>query len=74
MVQVIEPPVVSSGYVVRRCLDGTVRWHSGLEIDGTPTPALFVAVALRGDLLIGMVDGRIPECSVRRVRAVRSGE
>ncbi|MER5601852.1 hypothetical protein [Streptomyces sp. NPDC002265] len=57
---------MSSGYVVRRCLDGTVRWCIGLEIDGAPTTALCVAVALHGDLLVGMVDGRIPECSVRR--------
>ncbi|OIJ63607.1 PQQ-binding-like beta-propeller repeat protein [Streptomyces mangrovisoli] len=46
--------------------DGTVRWQTRLEIDGTPTTALSLAVAPRGTLLVGTVDGRILECSVRR--------
>lgn len=46
--------------------DGTVRWHTGLEIDGTPTTALSLAVTPHGHLLIGTVDGRILECSVRQ--------
>ncbi|MER5381975.1 PQQ-binding-like beta-propeller repeat protein [Streptomyces sp. NPDC002688] len=45
---------------------GSVRWHTELDIDGTPTTALSLAVAPRGHLLIGTVDGRILECSVRQ--------
>ncbi|MFF2365274.1 PQQ-binding-like beta-propeller repeat protein [Streptomyces sp. NPDC058122] len=46
--------------------DGTVRWRTELEIDGTPTTALSLAVTPHGHLLAGTVDGRILECSVRR--------
>lgn len=42
--------------------DGSVRWHTELEIDGAPTTALSLAVAPQGHLLIGTVDGRILEC------------
>ncbi|MER5473538.1 PQQ-binding-like beta-propeller repeat protein [Streptomyces sp. NPDC002685] len=45
--------------------NGSVRWHTELDIDGTPTTALSLAVAPQGHLLIGTVDGRILECSVR---------
>ncbi|MEU9314993.1 PQQ-binding-like beta-propeller repeat protein [Streptomyces sp. NPDC048295] len=45
--------------------DGSVRWHTDLEIDGAPTTALSLAVAPRGNLLIGTVDGRILECPPR---------
>ncbi|MET7529775.1 PQQ-binding-like beta-propeller repeat protein [Streptomyces goshikiensis] len=42
--------------------DGSVRWHTELEVDGAPTTALSLAVAPQGHLLIGTVDGRILEC------------
>lgn len=42
--------------------DGTVRWHTELEVDGALTTALSLAVAPQGHLLIGTVDGRILEC------------
>ncbi|MFD8734171.1 PQQ-binding-like beta-propeller repeat protein [Streptomyces sp. NPDC059618] len=45
--------------------DGTVRWHTELAVDGTPTAALSLAVTPHGSLLIGTVDGRILECAVR---------
>ncbi|MFE2296702.1 PQQ-binding-like beta-propeller repeat protein [Streptomyces sp. NPDC059445] len=45
---------------------GTVRWRTELEIEDTPTTALSLAVTPDGHLLIGTVDGRILECSVRR--------
>ncbi|MFF3446426.1 PQQ-binding-like beta-propeller repeat protein [Streptomyces sp. NPDC002667] len=45
--------------------DGTVRWHTELAVDGTPTTALSLAVAPDGNLLIGTVDGRILEYAVR---------
>jgi hypothetical protein len=45
--------------------DGSVRWHTELEVEGAPTTALSLAVAPRGHLLIGTVDGRILECSPR---------
>ncbi|MGQ4379252.1 PQQ-binding-like beta-propeller repeat protein [Streptomyces sp. SAS_267] len=45
--------------------DGTVRWHTELKIDGTPTTALSLAVTPHGHLLVGTVDGRILECAVR---------
>lgn len=45
--------------------DGSVRWHTELEVDGAPTTALSLAVAPQGHLLIGTVDGRILECSPR---------
>lgn len=45
---------------------GTVRWRTELEIEDTPTTALSLAVTPNGHLLIGTVDGRILECSVRR--------
>ncbi|MFC8660756.1 PQQ-binding-like beta-propeller repeat protein [Streptomyces sp. NPDC057199] len=43
--------------------DGSVRWHTELEVEGAPTTALSLAVAPQGHLLIGTVDGRILECS-----------
>ncbi|MFI8497453.1 PQQ-binding-like beta-propeller repeat protein [Streptomyces sp. NPDC085524] len=46
--------------------DGSVRWHTELEVDGAPTTALSLAVAPQGHLLIGTVDGRILECLPRR--------
>lgn len=46
--------------------DGTVRWHTELEVDGIPTTALSLAVTPHGHLLIGTVDGQILECAVRR--------
>ncbi|AZK94918.1 MULTISPECIES: outer membrane protein assembly factor BamB family protein [Streptomyces] len=45
--------------------DGSVRWHTELKVDGAPTTALSLAVAPRGHLLIGTVDGRILECPTR---------
>ncbi|MFF2641749.1 PQQ-binding-like beta-propeller repeat protein [Streptomyces niveus] len=42
--------------------DGSVRWHTELEVDGAPTTALSLAAAPQGQLLIGTVDGRILEC------------
>ncbi|MEU8777067.1 PQQ-binding-like beta-propeller repeat protein [Streptomyces sp. NPDC048606] len=39
--------------------DGSVRWHTDLKVDGTPTTALSLAVAPAGHLLVGTVDGRI---------------
>ncbi|MEU6540625.1 PQQ-binding-like beta-propeller repeat protein [Streptomyces sp. NPDC047000] len=45
--------------------DGSVRWHTELKVDGVPTTALSLAVAPRGHLLIGTVDGRILECPPR---------
>ncbi|MGW0964952.1 hypothetical protein [Streptomyces sp. NPDC002516] len=45
--------------------DGTVRWHTELTIDGTPTTALSLAVTPHGNLLVGTVDGRILEYAVR---------
>ncbi|MGA6174755.1 PQQ-binding-like beta-propeller repeat protein [Streptomyces sp. NPDC012600] len=44
---------------------GSVRWHTELEVDGAPTAALSLAVAPQGHVLIGTVDGRVLECSVR---------
>jgi hypothetical protein len=44
---------------------GSVRWHTELEVGGAPTTALSLAVASQGHLLVGTVDGRILECSVR---------
>lgn len=41
--------------------DGSVRWHTGLAVDGAPTTGLSLSVAPRGRLLIGTVDGRILE-------------
>ncbi|XQC70486.1 PQQ-binding-like beta-propeller repeat protein [Streptomyces sp. JL4002] len=45
--------------------DGSVRWHTGLEVDGAPTTALSLAVTPRGHLLAGTVDGRILEYRLR---------
>ncbi|MFF4170718.1 PQQ-binding-like beta-propeller repeat protein [Streptomyces sp. NPDC001744] len=45
--------------------DGSVRCHTELEVDGAPATALSLAVAPRGHLLIGTVDGRILECPPR---------
>ncbi|MER5985746.1 PQQ-binding-like beta-propeller repeat protein [Streptomyces sp. NPDC001787] len=45
--------------------DGSVRWHTELEVEGAPTTALSLAVAPQGHLLIGTVDGRILECPLR---------
>ncbi|MGW6862694.1 outer membrane protein assembly factor BamB family protein [Streptomyces xanthophaeus] len=39
--------------------DGSVRWHTALEVDGEPTTALCLAPAPGGRLLIGTVEGRI---------------
>ncbi|WP_438305909.1 outer membrane protein assembly factor BamB family protein [Streptomyces sp. HUAS TT11] len=44
--------------------DGSVRWHTELEVDGAPTAALSLAVTPQGHLLIGTIDGRILECRV----------
>ncbi|WP_407841254.1 PQQ-binding-like beta-propeller repeat protein [Streptomyces sp. DSM 116496] len=41
--------------------DGSVRWHTELEVEGTPTTGLSLAVTPRGHLLIGTIDGRILE-------------
>ncbi|WP_433543687.1 PQQ-binding-like beta-propeller repeat protein (plasmid) [Streptomyces sp. CA-294286] len=41
--------------------DGSVRWHTEIEVDGAPTTALSLAVTPRGHLLVGTVDGRILE-------------
>ncbi|WP_406164882.1 PQQ-binding-like beta-propeller repeat protein [Streptomyces sp. NBC_00996] len=46
--------------------NGSVRWHTELEVDGVPATALSLAVAPHGHLLVGTVDGRILECSVRQ--------
>lgn len=46
--------------------NGSVRWHTELEVGGAPTTALSLAVAPQGHLLVGTVDGRILECSLRR--------
>ena len=46
--------------------NGSVRWHTELEVDGTPTTGLSLAVTPMGHLLVGTVDGRILEYSVRR--------
>lgn len=43
--------------------DGSVRWHTELEVGGAPTTALSLTVAPRGHLLIGTTDGRILECA-----------
>ncbi|MFD3921825.1 PQQ-binding-like beta-propeller repeat protein [Streptomyces sp. NPDC058595] len=43
--------------------DGSVRWHTELEVDGAPTTALSLTVAPQGHLLIGTTDGRILECA-----------
>ncbi|MFE2288637.1 PQQ-binding-like beta-propeller repeat protein [Streptomyces sp. NPDC059443] len=45
--------------------DGTVRWHTELEVEGAPTTALSLAVTPLGHLLIGTVDGRILDCPLR---------
>ncbi|GHI88410.1 PQQ-binding-like beta-propeller repeat protein [Streptomyces xanthophaeus] len=39
--------------------DGSVRWHTALEVDGEPATALCLAPAPGGRLLIGTVEGRI---------------
>ncbi|MEU0822712.1 PQQ-binding-like beta-propeller repeat protein [Streptomyces mirabilis] len=46
--------------------NGSVRWHTELEVGGAPTTVLSLAVAPQGHLLVGTVDGRILECSLRR--------
>ncbi|MFE4263700.1 PQQ-binding-like beta-propeller repeat protein [Streptomyces sp. NPDC056883] len=45
--------------------DGSVRWHTELEVEGAPTAALSLAVTPQGHLLIGTVDGRILELPPR---------
>ncbi|MCX5129281.1 PQQ-binding-like beta-propeller repeat protein [Streptomyces sp. NBC_00347] len=46
--------------------DGSVRWHTELEVEGAPTTALSLAVTPQGHLLIGTVDGRILEFPTRQ--------
>ncbi|MGW6982174.1 outer membrane protein assembly factor BamB family protein [Streptomyces sp. NPDC054932] len=46
--------------------NGSVRWHTDLEVDGAPTTALSLAVTPAGHLLAGTVDGRILEISDAR--------
>ncbi|MEV6776838.1 outer membrane protein assembly factor BamB family protein [Streptomyces syringium] len=41
--------------------DGSVRWHTELEIEGAPTTALSLAITPQGHLLIGTVGGRVLE-------------
>ncbi|KJK58005.1 hypothetical protein [Saccharothrix sp. ST-888] len=51
---------LTSGEVVALdAASGTLQWRTHLTVDGIPTVALSLAVAERGHLLLGTVDGRI---------------
>ncbi|WP_435234104.1 PQQ-binding-like beta-propeller repeat protein [Streptomyces sp. bgisy092] len=52
----------SGAFTALDAADGSVRWHTGLEVNGAPTTALSLTVAPQGHLLIGTVEGRILEC------------